>query len=242
MKKKMVVKKRRIMMENQNSSKYCYENGTLFNKFNTQNKELLRLEEIKYSVTRIAEIENAIANEDEEFLKQFRKQNHTMNYLNIHKYIFGDVYNFAGEIRDEAIHKTNEPYYPGVTPFCYPTFIFDYLRELLSSMYSKARFVKSREELVDFLVSYYIELNMVHPFREGNGRTLRTFLKLFVYEVNNELSFEDVEINYSLWSKEDRQNLLKATIESSFSDNHDGLIHFFDKVTVYKEKKNNLKK
>lgn len=225
-------------MEGQNSSKYCYENGTLINKFHTDNKEILKLKEIKYSVTRIAEIENAIANEDEEFLKNFRHMNYVTNYLNIHKYIFGDIYDFAGEIRDEAIHKTNEPFFPGVTPFCYPSFIFDNLRDLLSKMHNHIQRIKTREELIKFLVSYYIEINMVHPFREGNGRTLRTYMKLFVHEVNEILPFEDVEINYSLWTKEDRQNLLKATIESTYSDSYENLIPFFDKVLTYKENKN----
>lgn len=225
-------------MEGQNSSKYCYENGTLINKFHTDNKEILKLEEIKYSVTRIAEIENAITNENEEFLKNFRHMNYVTNYLNIHKYIFGDIYDFAGEIRDESIHKTNEPYFPGVTPFCYPSFIFDNLSDLLSKMHNHIQRIKTREELINFLASYYIEINMVHPFREGNGRTLRTYMKLFVHEVNEILPFEDVEINYSLWTKEDRQNLLKATIESTYSDSCEKLIPFFDKVLTYKENKN----
>ena len=92
-------------------------------------------------------------------------------YLFIHYYIFQDVYPFAGEIRDEAIYKSNEPYFHNKTPFCYPSLIYQNLNYNLSDMRDNIFKIKTRDDLVRFLSYYYGELNIVHPFREGNGRT-----------------------------------------------------------------------
>ena len=56
-------------------------------------------------------------------------------------------------------------------------------------MKNKISTINSRSDLVNYLAYYYGELNMVHPFREGNGRTLRTYFLLLVHELNKYISF-----------------------------------------------------
>ncbi len=89
----------------------------------------------------------------------------------IHQYVFQDVYSWAGQIRTVRIHK-------GQTTFAYPEHIaaeadriFDKLRQ--------ERFLQGYllPVLLERLSWYVGELNVLHPFREGNGRALRAWLR-----------------------------------------------------------------
>ena len=80
---------------------------------------------------------------------------------------------------------------------------------------------------------------MIHPFREGNGRTLRTFMTMLVDYLNFQLDL-GVELQYSLWNDDDRENLLKSTIISNVTGNTDGIRECFDKVLVSTQIKKKL--
>ncbi len=78
--------------------------------------------------------------------------------------------------------------------------------------------VTNQEGLGTFLAKYYSNLNMAHPFREGNGRTIREFLRQLVYHYTFLLPLEGTyELDYSLM---DSKKLLEATIDSVYHDNH----------------------
>ena len=220
-------------MEEKSNSKYCYENGVLINKLGIQDLDLLHKTERNYTTFRISELECG---------KKKINVFGVNGYLELHKLIFSDIYPFAGKIRDEAIYKSNSPYAEGKTPFCYPTFIYQNLKYYLDEMKENVRKIKSREDLVYYLAHYYGEINMVHPFREGNGRTLRTYLKLYVESINRYLPFDDVEIRYSYWDEYDRELLLRASVLSSINGDSSLLEKVFDKVLVYKSDiKNNVR-
>lgn len=210
-----------------NSSKYCYDNGVLINCYDIHNLDLLHKVERNITTYRISQLESGKV-----LFNDFFNPN---NYLKLHQFLFADIYPFAGEIRDEAIHKSNAPYGEGKTLFCYPSFIYQNLSYYLAEMKNNVRKIKSRDLLLDFLAYYYGELNVVHPFREGNGRTLRTFMKLLVENLNSYLPIEDVEINYALWDDDDRDELLKATIISNKKGDSSQIKACFDKVLVFKE-------
>ena len=72
-----------------------------------------------------------------------------------------------------------------------------------------------------------------HLIGEGNGRTLRVYMEFLV----DYLDFNDLEIRYSLWSDDDREELLKSTVVSSVTGDTSGIMGCFDKVLVEKEKK-----
>jgi len=128
------------------------------------------------------------------------------HYKAIHHHLFQDVYDWAGTPRSVRISKVGNP-------FCYPEHIDkqmeqlfgwlrtkDYLRGLAKPM--------SAKEAAHFLA----ELNAIHPFREGNGRTQLSFLTMLAEVAGHPLDLERL----------DPQGILEATIES-FSGNESGL-------------------
>lgn len=215
-------------MEERNNSKYCYENGVLKNLYSITDQDLLHKIERNITTYKIAQLECGKVLFDDFF--------DVNNYLKLHHYIFSDIYSFAGEIRDEAIYKSNEPYRKGVTPFCYPSFIYQNLDSLLKEMSRNVRNITSYERLVHYISYYYSEINVVHPFREGNGRTLRIFLKLLLDAINKDLPFEDMEICYGLWNSYDRERLLEGTILSNTTGNISMIEECYLKIIVPKER------
>jgi cell filamentation protein len=87
-----------------------------------------------------------------------------------HRYIFGDLYSWAGELRTVRIAK-------GGDLFALPEHIGPYLTTLFAELAQEGALQGlEREQFVERLTHYYAEINAVHPFREGNGRTQRAFL------------------------------------------------------------------
>ena len=88
----------------------------------------------------------------------------------LHRYIFQDLYDWAGELRTVSIGR-------GTAPFSRPEHIRADAGELFSWLartdYLRGR---SRAEFVDGLTELHSDLNALHPFRDGNGRTQRAFL------------------------------------------------------------------
>ena len=99
------------------------------------------------------------------------------------------------------------------------------------------RKIHNRDDLLDFISYFYSEINMVHPFREGNGRTLRIYMELLVEHLCSILEIPSFEIHYSLWEYFDRENLLKATILSSITADTNEIKKCFDIVLVEVPKK-----
>ena len=110
----------------------------------------------------------------------------------IHKYLFDDVYPFAGEIRTENIVKGNFRFAPVM-----------YLKESLEHIDSMPQ--------SDFneIIEKYVEMNAAHPFREGNGRSTRIWLDLILKK----------ELNMVVdWSKVDKEDYLLAMERSPIKD------------------------
>jgi cell filamentation protein len=85
-----------------------------------------------------------------------------------HREILAEIYPWAGEVRRVNIAETD--------PFCAHQHIETYTHEVFSAL-AKENYLRglSREPFVDRLTHYFAEVNAVHPFREGNGRTQRAF-------------------------------------------------------------------
>lgn len=98
----------------------------------------------------------------------------------IHKYLFGDIYEFAGKIREVNIAKGNFRFAPLM-----------YLNESLKNI------DKMKQSSFDEIIEKYVEMNIAHPFREGNGRSTRIWLDLIL---KKELGYV---VNWSLVDKED---------------------------------------
>lgn len=223
-------------------SKYCYDDGVLINKLDIHDKVKLGAIEMKESARRISELKYALEMlSDDIHIDLFNNCFKVENYLAIHRYIFQDVYPFAGEIRRENINKSNRPYFDSVTPFSNCNYIYSNLDYYFKEMRENYRKISSRELLLKYISYYYGEINVIHPFREGNGRTLRVYIEILVHYLNRYLSIPDMEIRYSLWSADDREQLLKATIVCTLTGSYEEIMKCFDKVLVEKKEKKKSK-
>lgn len=102
----------------------------------------------------------------------------------IHKYLFEDIYPFAGEIRTQNIAKGNFRFAPVM-----------YLKASLEHIDSMPQ--SNFDEIID----KYVEMNVAHPFREGNGRSTRIWLDLILKKETGKV----VD-----WSKIDKEDYLPA--------------------------------
>ena len=110
----------------------------------------------------------------------------------IHKYLFDEIYDFAGEIRKVNISKVNFRFVPLM-----------YLDAALQSI------DKMPQSTFDEIVEKYVEMNVAHPFREGNGRSTRIWLDLMLKK----------EIGYVVdWSKVNKEDYLLAMERSPVKD------------------------
>lgn len=118
----------------------------------------------------------------------------------LHKKLFGRIYSFAGEFREVSLMKDN-------TRFCEPQYINMNLKELFDKFNKESEWtdIKIATERLAF---FKTELNMIHPFREGNGRTIR----LIIREMARRKGYE--------WRTEllDRESYLNAMKKSSFDE------------------------
>lgn len=110
----------------------------------------------------------------------------------IHKYLFEDIYNFAGEIRTVNIAKGNFRFAPLM-----------YLEVSLNNI------DKMPQSNFDEIVEKYVEMNIAHPFREGNGRSTRIWLD---HILKNEIG-KVVD-----WSRVDKEDYLLAMERSPIKD------------------------
>lgn len=207
----------RIKQALSDKSKYTYPNGVLINKLDIQDQK--ELDEVEASLTYLR-----LTNLSMQKLKFSFDLNY---YLAIHKYIFQDIYSFAGEIKDENISK-------GGIPFCRPEYVSIMMKETLDDLRKKIIKVTTKESYIKQLAYFYGEINAIHPFREGNGRTLREYLRQLVEVLNNYLPLPAYELDYSNVTEEMRYNLIQGSIESMKNFDYSLLEKFF--ASVLKEK------
>ena len=116
----------------------------------------------------------------------------------IHQYIFQDVYHWAGEFRTVNISKGGHLF--GVAAFVEPA-----LRKVLSGLPGE-RYLKGLdpENFVTRAGFYMGEMNAIHPFRDGNGRAQREFIRELAAQAGLAID----------WSKVTQEQMLAASVES----------------------------
>lgn len=176
------------------NSIYCYPNSeVLVNKLNIHDNK------------KLAEVERKLVLLKSYELRQNKKIGNfdILHFLSIHKFLFGDIYPFAGKIRTEDIAKDN-------FRFAKWEYIEEQLRNLLEKL-SKDDFEKLTKEEMSKKLSYYMsELNVLHPFREGNGRTIREFIRELAFK--HGYYFEIKEVS--------PEEMLLACIQSTVDTEH----------------------
>ena len=102
--------------------------------------------------------------------------------LIIHHYLFQDVYEWAGKVRTVNISKNGKPFFDGERFYI----AFQYIDTLIAEY--RAIRKTNKQELAHKLAEILDNANYLHPFREGNGRTQREFLRLLALE-------KDIKLN-----------------------------------------------
>jgi len=160
--------------------------NVLKNKFNISNREELLQKEVEVSFLRNVELmENPISMDfDKEHLKA------------IHRYLFGDIYDFAGNYRTCYMQK-NHSYFSPVEDidsrldYCF----------MVASQELKEN-VSSKMDFAIHLSSLFCELLNIHPFREGNGRSVREFIREYANAKSQDLPFGPLEFNWDNVSRD----------------------------------------
>ncbi len=110
----------------------------------------------------------------------------------IHRHLFEDIYGFAGKVRDVNIAKGTFRFAPVM-----------YLQAAIENV------EKMPQSTFDEIIEKYVEMNVVHPFREGNGRSTRIWLDQMLKK----------ELNLVIdWSKVDKDDYLLAMERSPIKD------------------------
>ena len=177
------------------SSIYCYpDTSVLKNKLDIRDPVLLRNVEADLSMTRQTEI----------FHTPVTGRFSTTHLCKIHRKLLGDVYSFAGHFRREDIAK-------GTTRFVTYLQIKEKLQMLLSQLQQEKWLENLSHEIFITRSAYYMaELNYIHPFREGNGRAIREFMRLLFLHNGYVVHWEAVDVN----------DLLDAMIDSVYDTAH----------------------
>lgn len=169
---------------------YVYSNGVLKNKFGITVQDELTNVENKIVVYRLAQLISKEVTIDGNFNSKYLQ--------NIHYFLFKDLYDFAGLYREVDIFKT--------TGFLNYEKIPEELENLITNM-NQIQVINSKFMIADYLANYYYKLIEIHPFREGNGRSIREFIReLTSYK------FPEYELDYSLV---DKRNFLDGVIYHS---------------------------
>ena len=133
------------------------------------------------------------------------------HYKEIHYYLFCDLYDWAGEIRKVNVSKKGTSFVPAAEIAVCAAACFERLSGFSAIGLSK-------HELAAEVADFYNTVNMLHPFREGNGRTQRIFFKQWIQHIGYTLDLTNV----------DADEFMIATIQAAHGV-MDTLIDFFEK-------------
>ncbi|MCU6712412.1 Fic family protein [Paenibacillus sp. J5C_2022] len=194
-------------MYNESDSKYCYPNSdVLVNIPGFTVQEQLDAFERMITLDRLRLLN----------MRSLKGKYDRRHLCNIHKFIFKDIYPFAGELREEDIAKDN-------FRFANVRFLVSQTDQLLSEL-SSENLLKDLpfERFIERITYYFTELNVLHPFREGNGRTQREFIRSLALESGFCIEFAEVEPAL----------MLRAMIESPY--NNQRLMNILYSITMNK--------
>ncbi len=115
----------------------------------------------------------------------------------IHNYLFGDIYDFAGKIRTVNISKGDFRF----APLMYLEASLEYIDKMPQSNFEQ-------------IIEKYVEMNIAHPFREGNGRATRIWLDLILKEYIKQV------IDWNLVDKEEYLSAMERSVVKDIEIKH----------------------
>jgi len=156
--------------------RYCYENSNVLrNKLGLTDSGILHEAERRLAGLKIAGAKNA----------PIRGKLDFKHLCDIHKYIFGEIYEWAGQLRTVNISKGN--------PFCNFDVLDMYGADLFGKLKAERYLLETpQERIAERLAHYLSEINVMHPFREGNGRAQRLLIEYLALVAGYRVDFTDV--------------------------------------------------
>lgn len=189
--------------------KYSNKNGLLHNLANIEDEKILLVFESLKVSKRVEELfENPIKIKDSNTL------------LEIHKHLFQDFYDWAGQVRTVNISKDGKPFFSGVRFYNG----FEYINTLISE-HRKIKKSEKREIAIK-LAEILDNVNYLHPFRDGNGRTQREFLRLLALEKGMHLNLNPPD-NKSIYDR-----YMQGTIESDIETLTELIFELIEKKNI----------
>lgn len=184
--------------------RYCYPHSdVLMNKLGIQDAEELKKAEREITSLRLANAR----------VYKIRGQFDLQHLKDIHKYIFQDVYDWAGEIRWVNIAKGNM--------FCNYPFIEANAESLFTKLKKEKYLKEIPEQDMPIRLAYYLsEINVIHPFREGNGRSQRLWIEYLAEENGYSVDFSEVTA----------EEMIQASAEA-FACQYDCMNQLFQRIT-----------
>lgn len=192
------------------SKKYFQDNGTLVNKLGITDRN--ELETIEATIAEDA-VKSGLSYKSKELSVDGLKQ--------MHKEMFGDVYTWAGEFRDYTTGRG--------TPFCRPEYINDELKKNYDMAEAEIKPGMDKDKFVEVSAKFIGELNAVHPFVDGNGRTQRQSLQNLADKAGMSLDL----------TKLDKNEWYAAAEKSHNEVDYSGFEKIFSKLTTEKSKDKN---
>lgn len=184
--------------------RYCYPHSdVLMNKLGIQDAEELKKAEREITSLRLANAR----------VYKIKGQFDLQHLKDIHKYIFQDVYDWAGEIRWVNIAKGNM--------FCNYPFIEVNAESLFTKLKKEKYLKETPEQDMPIRLAYYLsEINVIHPFREGNGRSQRLWIEYLAEENGYSVDFSEVTA----------EEMIQASAEA-FACQYDCMNQLFQRIT-----------
>jgi cell filamentation protein len=166
--------------------------GVLRNLIGITDQSLLEIAEANLVAARVSELS----------VSPVGGQFDLLHLRSIHRFLFRDLYEWAGELRTVDISK-------GDNRFAHHAYLESASKPIFDGLRSEKHLAGLNAGAFCVRVAFYLgELNALHPFREGNGRTQREFISLLARK--NGYAFT--------WTNVDRAELLKASIQSFKGD------------------------
>lgn len=158
----------------------CYEGTTcLINKLGIRDEALLAKTESAYTLAKASYLE----------FHPLMGGFDLAHYQSIHRFLFSDLYEWAGELRQVNLSKKGTVFVPAADiKRCADAYFFRASQIDFSAL-------SRRETAVEF-ADLYSTLNMIHPFREGNGRVQRIFFKQWIGHLGFDIDFSDIDTDW----------------------------------------------
>lgn len=155
---------------------YCYpDSDVLKNRLNILDSTELEEAETAFTASRYSGYSSNISSLEDLDLSHLKS---------LHHHLFQDLYEWAGEIRTSDISK-------GQTRFCTYSRIVSESNKQLSRI-SELKTISPKVDLIEELADIFCELNIIHPFREGNGRTQRFFFEELLFLLGLDIVWPDI--------------------------------------------------